>query len=78
MTSSWATTKNGQPVTRLAYSMREAAEAIGICERSIWQAIKDGRLSASKIGRSVRISAVDLERFLEETSHSSRESEVRP
>jgi excisionase family DNA binding protein len=65
-------------IERLAYSMWEAAEAIGICERSIWQAIKDGRLRASRIGRSVRISAVDLEQFLEESSRSSTESEVPP
>lgn len=55
-------------VERLAYSMREAAEAIGVCERSIWQAINDGRLRASRIGRSVRISAKELERFLESTA----------
>lgn len=49
---------------RLAYSMREAAQAVGVCERSIWQAIKDGRLKASKLGRSVRIRAEELDRFL--------------
>jgi len=51
---------------RLAYSMREAAEAIGICERSVWQVIKDGRLKAIKIGRSVRITREELLRFLRE------------
>ena len=49
---------------RLAYSMREAAQALGICERSVWQAIKDGRLKACKLGRSVRIRRDELERFL--------------
>ena len=63
-------------VERLAHTMREAAQAIGSCERSIWQAIKDGRLRAFRIGRSVRISAVDLDRFLEESALSSAESEV--
>ena len=51
---------------RLAYSMREAAEAIGICERSVWQVIKDGRLKAIKIGRSVRITREELLSFLRE------------
>jgi excisionase family DNA binding protein len=63
-------------IDRLAYSMREAAQAIGICERSVWQAIKDGRLRASRIGRSVRISAAELERFLEATAASPTEGEV--
>ena len=69
-------TNSEQTIGRLAYSMREAAEAIGVCERSIWQAIKDGRLRASRIGRSVRISATELERFLEETAVSPPEGEV--
>ncbi|MDA0591222.1 MAG: helix-turn-helix domain-containing protein [Planctomycetota bacterium] len=49
---------------RLAFTMREAAQALGICERSIWQAIRDGRLKAAKLGRSVRIRAEELDRFL--------------
>lgn len=51
---------------RLAYSMREAAASLGICERSVWQAIKDGKLRAAKIGRSVRIHRDELDRFVRE------------
>jgi excisionase family DNA binding protein len=51
-------------VERLAYTMPEAAAAIGVCERTIWQAIKEGYLKASKIGRSVRIHRDELDRFL--------------
>lgn len=51
-------------VDRLAFSMKEAAKACGICERSIWQAIRDGHLKAAKLGRSVRIRADELDRFL--------------
>lgn len=62
-----STSRNSAPsddVSRLAYSMREAAAALGLCERSIWQAIKDGHLKASRIGRSVRIHRDELDRFL--------------
>ena len=52
---------------RLAYSMKEAAAALGICERSVWAAIKDGRLTASRLGRSVRIRAEELDRFLRDS-----------
>lgn len=54
-------------VGRLAYSMREAADSLGICERSIWQAIKDGKLKATRIGRSVRIHRDELDRFLRDS-----------
>ena len=49
---------------RLALTMREAAEELRICERSVWQAIRDGHLKAAKLGRSVRIRREELERFL--------------
>ena len=52
-------------VERLAYSMREAAQALGICERSVWQLVKDQKLRATRIGRrSVRIPVAELERFI--------------
>ena len=53
-------------VPRLAYSMREAAVALGICERTIWAEIRDGRLKAVRIRRSVRITREALCRFLDE------------
>jgi excisionase family DNA binding protein len=54
-------------VDRLALSMKESAEAIGICERSIWQAIRDGHLKAAKLGKSVRIRTEELQRFLRDS-----------
>jgi hypothetical protein len=50
---------------KLAYTMREAGRAIGCCERLIWGFIKSGDLKAVKLGRSVRITHVELVRFLE-------------
>ena len=52
---------------RLALTMREAAEELRICERSVWQAIRDGHLKAAKLGRSVRIRREELERFLRDS-----------
>lgn len=51
-------------VERLALSMREAAQAIGVSERTIFNAIKAGRLKACRVGRLVRIRPADLERFV--------------
>jgi excisionase family DNA binding protein len=41
--------------TRLAYSMREVATAIGVSERSVWAMCNRGELRSIRIGRSVRI-----------------------
>lgn len=41
--------------TRLAYSMREVANLIGMSERSVWELCNRGELRSVKLGRSVRI-----------------------
>ena len=42
---------------RLAYSMREVGQLIGMCERSVWSLVQSGQLRAVKLGRLVRIPA---------------------
>ena len=59
-------------VERVALSMREVAQAISVSERTVWTAIKSGKLKASKVGRLVRIRPTDLEKFI-----TFGESEVR-
>ena len=56
--------------TRIALSMRECANAIGVSERSIWSMVKSGRLASFKVGRSVRISRHAIEAFIEHGSAS--------
>lgn len=55
------TTEKQKP---LLVSYREAAESLGLCERKIWQLVKDGELKAVRVGRSVRIPVAELERFV--------------
>jgi excisionase family DNA binding protein len=50
--------------SRLAFSMREAANAIGCSERSIWSLVNAGRIPSFRVGRSVRIRREDLEAFM--------------
>jgi len=50
--------------SRMAFSMREVADAIGMSERSIWSLIASGRLRAIKLGRSVRIPRESLAELL--------------
>jgi excisionase family DNA binding protein len=49
---------------RLAYSDREAAEALGLSVRSVVYLRRSGRLGFSKIGRRVLIPAREIERIL--------------
>ena len=49
---------------RLLLSYYEAAETLGICERAVWQLVKDGELRAVRIGRSVRIPVKELNQLV--------------
>ena len=49
---------------RLAYRVAEAAEAIGLGERSLWRAISTGSLPVVRHGRATLILAETLEAWL--------------
>jgi excisionase family DNA binding protein len=49
---------------RLAWSLREAAEALGVSERFLRNEIRRGRLGAIKRGRRVLVRAETLDRYL--------------
>lgn len=62
-----------QGARKMAVSYRGAGESLGVCERVVWQLVKDGKLRAIRIGRSVRIPVSELEKFVADTG-----SEVTP
>jgi len=45
--------------------VRQAAEYLSICERSLWTLIKLGKIPSIRLGRSVRIDLCDLDAFIE-------------
>lgn len=49
---------------RLAYSIRELSELVGICERKIHYEIEQKNLKPSRIGRRILIPAAEIERWL--------------
>ena len=51
---------------RLALTYREAATSLGICERSVWEMVRTGRLKAIRLGHSRRIPVTELKRLLSE------------
>ncbi len=60
MTPETSTPGNG----RLAVTYLEAGQMLGVCERIVWQLVKDGELKAVRFGRAVRIPVAELERFI--------------
>lgn len=50
-------------MTKLAFTTREAAEALGLSHNAVAALVKSGQLASIKIGRSVRVSASALEEF---------------
>lgn len=49
---------------RLAYSVKEAGEALGVSARTVVREIQRGRINAVRIGRRVVIPAQSLTEFL--------------
>jgi excisionase family DNA binding protein len=53
------------PVPRLLLTPREAAEALAISERTLWQLTHDQALPCVRIGRSVRYRPEALRTYLD-------------
>ena len=51
---------------KIAYSVRELSELVGICERKIHYEIEKGKLKISRIGRRVLVRAAEVDRWLSE------------
>ena len=49
---------------KLAYSIRELSEMVGICERKIHYEIEKGKLKIARIGRRVIVRASEVDRWL--------------
>lgn len=54
---------------RLAYSVDELARMAGCGRDTIYRAIREGRLTAKKLGRLTRIPAAEAERFIDGLPH---------
>ena len=49
---------------RLLLTIREAATALSICERTLWQLTKDGEIPSVRFGRNVRYNLATLEEWV--------------
>lgn len=48
----------------IAYSRRDAAAALGICERVLFDLVSNGEIREIRIGRSVRVPRSELLRYV--------------
>jgi excisionase family DNA binding protein len=48
----------------LLMTVRETAAALALCEKSVWQLTRDGKLPVVRIGRAVRYDLADVLRFI--------------
>lgn len=70
-------TDNSSTVIRISLSVKEAALASGLSERTIWTRIRCGALRAAHVGGRVLVLQSDLTAWLESLADSSG-SRVRP
>ena len=63
---SWGTTHD-QPPPRLAFSVAETAQMLGVCDKTIRRLVARGLLRRSRALRHLLIPRSEIERFLKET-----------
>lgn len=64
MTGQWTKTQPAEPA-KLLLTPREAAAALGICERSLWSLARAGKVAVVRLGRSTRYDLNDLRRLID-------------
>jgi len=61
-------TRRERQVERLLLTPREAAAALGICERTLYTLTKRGEIPVVRAGRLVRYSVEDLKTWIKKSS----------
>jgi excisionase family DNA binding protein len=63
--------QNDQGPLRLYLTPREAAEALGICEKTLWTYTQKGDIPSIRIGKSVRYPVDGLRKLAQRPSEES-------
>jgi len=59
-------------VPKIAFSVKEIAECVGVSERTIWKLIKSGELPSFRVGARVLISKVALDQFIAQRTQTTQ------
>ena len=57
-------------VEKMAYSIRETAEAIGLHPNTVYELVQEGKIPSIKLGRKILVSKIELAKFL--AGHSNQ------
>ncbi|MEM6484195.1 MAG: helix-turn-helix domain-containing protein [Pseudomonadota bacterium] len=70
--------QTGRPesLDRYALTYREAADLVGVSERTLFEWASQGRLRVMRVGRTVRVSVWALREFVEAHESPAENSEV--
>ena len=52
------------PPSRAALTSKEAAAYLGICDRTLWKLVREGKIPCKRTGRQYAFSTVVLDRWL--------------
>ena len=63
-----------QPV--LLLTLRDAAAALAVSERTLWQLAHDGVIPTVRIGRALRVDSADLSRFIAHQKQGGRRQDA--
>lgn len=64
-------TRQKHQIERLLLTPREAAESMGICERTLYELTRQGKLPVIRIGRAVRYSVDDIRDWIKKSKKFS-------
>jgi excisionase family DNA binding protein len=64
------------PVPRLALSLEESGQAVGLCSKTVANLVRDGRLRSVRVGTRHLLPVSELQRWLDAEAGQA-ESEVR-
>ncbi len=67
------TSQNAQTTPALALRPRDAAQALGVSPRKLWQMTKDGEIPSLKVGRTVLYPTAELQAWLSRQATSPKE-----
>jgi excisionase family DNA binding protein len=68
MPITYRSTKYGQRMPQMAYSMTEAADIFGVSRTTVWRWVKSGELRSSRLFCHTLISKTEIERVLNRKS----------
>ena len=65
-----------EQIERIGVSAKRAAEMIDVCERTIWNLAKEGKIRAIRIGKRVIISVQSLREFVDGATKTALDLEL--